>query len=562
MDNWKELFRTHILKRGLNYYEMGAVKSIEQEGNGYTAVVTGSEDYEVEIEIRDGEINDMWCSCPYAEGGNYCKHMAAVLYELEEEGDEIKSDDKTWVEQIVESKRKLKEVIERVPEDEIRNLLSELAQENEALKNHILTKYSANIDKSQMVRLKDEIDNIACRYSDRSGFVDWRNAGEYISAMEIFLHQNVQALIDRTYYMQAFELTNDVFVKIGNQDMDDSDGGTTMVANTCYELWKQILEKCEEPDKKKMFLWFEKHQADGIVIDYMEDYIQDFLMSEFHSKELLEQKLHMLDEMIKRAEEKTDSGKSWSTHYGCENNILKRLEIMGELDYSKEEIRKYIEKNWRFSAVRKLEIEECLKQGNIARAICILKESKKLDKDYPGLVAQYSAKLIDLYCSEKMDREYKEELIFQIFSCRQDNLDFVNRLKLICKPPEWDTYREKILSEKTGWQIKYPLMEEEAMYERLLKTITAEGSIYLLDRYEKTLKKIFPEQVKDAYVTYVKKQTSVVSDRKGYKELIEYLKKIRCYPAGKETAAKLAEEWRACYCRRTAMMDELRKAGF
>ncbi len=56
--------------------------------------------------------------------------------------------------------------------------------------------------------------------------------------------------------------------------MDDSDGGMVMVANTCYEFWKQILENCNEPDQKKMFQWFEKHQAHGTVINFMEDLYQ------------------------------------------------------------------------------------------------------------------------------------------------------------------------------------------------------------------------------------------------------------------------------------------------
>lgn len=32
MKTWKELFRTHILERGLNYYEMGAVDSLDLIG--------------------------------------------------------------------------------------------------------------------------------------------------------------------------------------------------------------------------------------------------------------------------------------------------------------------------------------------------------------------------------------------------------------------------------------------------------------------------------------------------------------------------------------------------
>lgn len=67
-----------IWSTGKNYYKKGAVISLNKTGAGYHAEVEGTEDYEVDIEITDGEIRDMYCSCPYADDGNYCKHMAVV----------------------------------------------------------------------------------------------------------------------------------------------------------------------------------------------------------------------------------------------------------------------------------------------------------------------------------------------------------------------------------------------------------------------------------------------------------------------------------------------------
>ena len=87
MNDWKSLFSAVVLLRGLNYYEEGAVKELETTKDGFRAVVEGSYDYDVEIEIANGKIGDMQCSCPYAEDGNYCKHMAAVLFAIEEQGD-------------------------------------------------------------------------------------------------------------------------------------------------------------------------------------------------------------------------------------------------------------------------------------------------------------------------------------------------------------------------------------------------------------------------------------------------------------------------------------------
>ena len=43
---------------------------------------------------------------------------------------------------------------------------------------------------------------------------------------------------------------------------------------------------------------------------------------------------------------------------------------------------------------------------------------------------------------------------------------------------------------------------------------------------------------------------------------MQYLKKTKKYPGGYEIAADIAKNWRIFYYRRSAMMDELSKAGF
>lgn len=569
MDDWKSLFRPHILARGLDYYESGAVEALERTEHGFHARVEGTEDYEVDIWIKDNRIHDMECSCPYALGGEYCKHMAAVLYEAEEGEEGAKGtvqagregSGKTWEEQYQESRKELRDVIDGIPEEELRHILETMALEDQSLRNRILTKYSTTISLGQMVRLKREIEDIAYRYSDRSGYVDWESAGGYISEMETFLYDKVQAVIDKGCYMQAFELTNQVFVTIGNQDMDDSDGGTDMVADTCYKIWQQLLEKCGEQDKNKMQSWFEMHQADGAVMDYMEGYIGDFLMNEFHDREILLKKMEELDHQIEKRRESTDCGKCYSSYRGFENNILKRLQIMKALGASEEELRQYRRKNRGFAAVRMLEIEEFIQAGKNRDAVRVLMESKELDRKFPVWVKEYSQKLIELYKQMHMDKEYKEELLFQVFFCGQDNLEPIARLKEVCKPGEWEQNRERLLKCPSCQSIKLSLLESEKMFDRLLDEVISNGSIYMMDRYEKVLKKAYPDRMRTAYAAYVKSQAENVSDRRRYKELVVYLKKIASYPRGRETACEIAREWRTLYKRRTAMMDELRKAG-
>ena len=114
------------------------------------------------------------------------------------------------------------------------------------------------------------------------------------------------------------------------------------------------------------------------VADYLEEYIEDFLMREFRDREMLEKKLKCLDEIIEKQGSSTDGGRTWSEHYGYEDNLIRRLDVMEQLGCSEEEIHEYCRKHWRFSAIRKLEIQENLDRGNLDEAIRILRESKEL----------------------------------------------------------------------------------------------------------------------------------------------------------------------------------------
>lgn len=82
---WTERIRTYfdktILKRGWNYFTDGAVLETSIEGTSIVkARVSGSSSYRVTIDLKSFTRSS--CSCPY---GSYCKHMAAVLYEVAEQ---------------------------------------------------------------------------------------------------------------------------------------------------------------------------------------------------------------------------------------------------------------------------------------------------------------------------------------------------------------------------------------------------------------------------------------------------------------------------------------------
>ncbi len=65
--SWTDLFEKHILERGQMYHLEGCVENPQVNDGEITAVVKGSEQYDVTIKLNKNEVIDMTCTCPYAE---------------------------------------------------------------------------------------------------------------------------------------------------------------------------------------------------------------------------------------------------------------------------------------------------------------------------------------------------------------------------------------------------------------------------------------------------------------------------------------------------------------
>ena len=73
----------YIMDKGYEYYEEGHVEDVEIQDKKIFAFVTGNAgDYEVIIDLEDFAKSS--CECPYE---NYCKHMAAVVYDIQGAGE-------------------------------------------------------------------------------------------------------------------------------------------------------------------------------------------------------------------------------------------------------------------------------------------------------------------------------------------------------------------------------------------------------------------------------------------------------------------------------------------
>ena len=90
---WHTGFEGAILGRGKTCFKDGAVVGLHRGPLAWQALVVGTELYRVSAGIERGRVAALHCSCPHAQKGNRCKHMAALFYQLEAQGREVLQDD-------------------------------------------------------------------------------------------------------------------------------------------------------------------------------------------------------------------------------------------------------------------------------------------------------------------------------------------------------------------------------------------------------------------------------------------------------------------------------------
>ena len=85
---WDYLFDRGVLAQGREYYQNGHVSNLIHRGATYQAKVAGSKKHDVEVYLTDRVHPRLYCDCEDAADGCCCRHMAAVLYAIEEEANQ------------------------------------------------------------------------------------------------------------------------------------------------------------------------------------------------------------------------------------------------------------------------------------------------------------------------------------------------------------------------------------------------------------------------------------------------------------------------------------------
>lgn len=537
---WKDFFEERILERGYCYYRSENVEDLVIKKDIITATVYGSEKYQVSITIGNGEIEEMECTCPYAEDGNYCKHMAAVLYAAEKESTVISFSD-----------YEIEKCVEQADIYELKKFLIAILKKDDSLFLKLKSYLAKEPEEIDIKLYQKQIDMTIREYSGYYNYIEYDYAGSFIDKMIEYLNNDIQNLIDAHLLESAFELSGYLFLKVAAVEIDDSNGELGEFGYQCCEVWKEILNQADEELKEKIFLWLLSH-LDGSLTNYIDDYLEDMFMNEFQEVKYLQKKLSYTEQKVSLM----PFSDNWSRQYEHKKWIKYHITIMKQLKHSDDEILNYCYKYWKYDDIRKYCIDFWLEHGNDTKAISILEESLELDKNFPGLISEYRRLLKELY-KKHGNQELYRKYLYQLVTGNA-NLEDFRELKSVYSHNEWLILREKIFSEISPYNAAV-FYQEEGLYERLMKYVTNQPNIYELKKYEKILAQHYPEQVLTKYHDYLMKSAQNTADRKTYQEWANILCHMNTVKGGSECVRKIIEEWHHLYPRRKAMMQEIDK---
>ena len=252
---WKDKFLQRILERGFNYYKNNYVKKFDVTENKVFATVIGSRNYEVEITFQQNQVSDMFCTCPHADDGNNCKHMAAVLYKYESEVLDNKIDNylKHYLQRIEKKAENKNQKIKHLVSIASRKQLEHYAtmafkSQNQLLKN-FEKEFICELKTFDFSLLKDEIQNTIYHASKYTYFDE---DIDLYDECEIFAENNIDYFIKCGQLSNAFLISKYLFDEVSQLVLDDSFGKEAIFVENRLREWKRIYNLASEKLRSKI----------------------------------------------------------------------------------------------------------------------------------------------------------------------------------------------------------------------------------------------------------------------------------------------------------------------
>jgi hypothetical protein len=588
LSNFEANLPSDILAKGKDYWDVGNVDNLAQDGDTWTADVYGTDDYTVEVDIEDGEVTDWSCDCPY-DWGDICKHVAAVLFAIREEAPEkpvakrrvrkpksvveaaknigsraIWSSPSVKKEQ-PSSDNPIRQIIDKMDAAELRSTMHYLAQRESEVKSYLLTKYAHLIttaSKGQYAALVKSI--IDAHGGGRRGFIEYKEASRLGDRLYKLLDEAKEPMGSLPLVYLCEEVIRQLAAAY--QHADDSSGSMGSAMEQAFYLLGKMADEDKTPADVVQHI-FEYALKESANKDYQgwdwAGNLRSIASDAVRTPADAERLIQVLDQSIK-----SNSTEKYRD-YAVEEAELLKMDLIRRFR-SEKEADEYLYAKIHFKRFREIALEKALNARRYEEVRRLANEGiVQHEKGSPGWVTlwkQWLVRLADATGDSSAQAASLEELYLD-----RGEMNYYRQLKQLLPQADFDKKVEQYIRYFRGREARFAgvlfngkvaeILVEENRMDDLMAEIRKAPSLYLLDQYSTKLSDKFKPEYIALYERCVRREMEQSSSRDGYQKCAVYVNKI-LQLGGLEQARQIVLDWRAQYPRRPAMLDELRKFKF
>jgi hypothetical protein len=569
LDNFEAALTPKIAQRGHEYFKSQAVESLDEDSPGnWSAVVSGSEDYEVGVVLSGRNVAETFCDCPY-DGGPVCKHVVAVLYALREQA----ASPKRASEKV--KRLTFEDLLLKVSAGELRDFVRHQRQGDREFGEKFMLFFAEKDPRIDVSAKYEGLIRGIVRHNSSKGFMEYRQTFAFSKEIRSVLSAADTAIAQKNYrdaFAIAKALCHEVMQLI--QVSDDSAGNIGGVLSSGVQIFESIAEApTVSPELlDELLRHLEKQLLDKSWFDYG-DYGYDLLAvaEKAALRTQPEAFLNLLDALAK-----THVGKY--SDYQQDHFKKVRIRFLQGIGRA-EEAEKFVAANLDIVEVRMGVVQQAIDKQDFIRAKQLVAEGIQIaeGKKHSGTVATWEKVLLDIARREN-DVETVRRITHQFAFDRGLNVEFYQAWKATYSPAEWPAVIERYIqavieAEKAHprrgvWDVLEhalflrlsPIFIQEEQWERLLNLLPKDPGERELAAVRPYLARRYPQEILALYLPMLENLGDNTSNRKEYAQLAELMRKLKQDIEGSHTAVdRLAAKLIQKYPRRPAMEEELER---
>lgn len=549
-----------ILGRGLSYFKKGHVhEPVEITPGVYEAIVSGSEDYTVQLGIKKGSIISYACDCPYE--GALCKHVVAVIFYLQQDELDITpaAAKPSKTRKKPEGKRKktvLEQVnglLDKISYEELKQFVGEQSVNDASFRGLFFSAFIHLEESSSIAFYRKHIKTLLQPLAGRKGFIyraDARKIGKAIEGILATARRHEEDGNIKNAIMICCAVMEEM-VKIAEY-ADDSDGYIGDAIDTAYGMLYGFAGS-GLPDDEKVMLF-------GYALAAFEQGI--YAGWNWHMNMLeLAGELAIWDEEILKIIKLLDNVNQPSA-YQEEQLQLVKLGLLLKMN-SHEKAEELKKENISKPSFRRLALESAFANREFEKAIQLANDGIEQDKDLRGLVLEWRQWLLKI-AQAQQDKNQIIAISRSLFMQRYTRgTDYYQIMKDNVGKESWTDFIEKIVSEllsSRSWpdrELAVVIYIKEEWWERLLKHISQVPNLREIEMYEQYLSKQYSKELIDLYLKCLPGQAESANSRSNYKDVCRYLNRMLKLGA-LEQVSRLIATFKVKYSKRSAFMEELK----